>query len=195
MTPETPHPDDLLPWYVNGSLSATELADVESHIKDCKQCQQEITLLQAMQEVAGQEVDALPTEFAWQRLRRDIRQLPVDEKIRTKNFWPWAAATAAMLIIVVQTAIIVDLGQLESTYTLAGLQAQGAIAQVRFHPESTEEDIRAALLAVEAEIVAGPGASGIYRIRLADDKDDPVFEQKLRVLSRQSDLVQFIERD
>ena len=37
---------ELLPWYVNQTLTPSELESVEKHIRVCEACQQEIELLQ-----------------------------------------------------------------------------------------------------------------------------------------------------
>lgn len=194
MTQVTQHPDDLLPWYVNGTLAGGEREQVETHLQACERCRQEVTLLRAIQAGAQQAPGAVPVEFAWQRLRRDMRRQP-SAAPRQRSVWQVAMATAAALVIVVQTVMIVNLGQRDDTFSPAGHQLPGAIAQVRFQPDSREADIRAALQAIDAEIVAGPGANGLYRIRLADNHADPAAEKKIETLRQRTSLVEYIERD
>ena len=40
---------ELLPWYVNGTLAGEELAEVEGHLRRCRRCQAEVEELQKLQ--------------------------------------------------------------------------------------------------------------------------------------------------
>jgi hypothetical protein len=51
---------ELLPWYVNESLSAEELALVREHLSTCVECQKEIIALDALQQAAIVENEAMP---------------------------------------------------------------------------------------------------------------------------------------
>ena len=39
---------ELLPWYVNGSLSTEETRKVEAHLKDCPTCQKELQEIKSL---------------------------------------------------------------------------------------------------------------------------------------------------
>lgn len=196
MTDSEHHPDELLPWYVNASLSAFEQQQVESHLQQCGRCRGEVELLRAMRDSTKQTAEPAPGEFAWQRLRRDIRQSKTDTSIAAnkRQWWMPSLAVAAVLTIAIQGVLLFNYSQQEG-YSLAGHDLQGAIVQVKFNPDTTEKDIRAALQEVSGEIVTGPSAVGVYRIRLTDSENDPVLLQRIEQLKANKDVIDYIQQD
>ncbi len=196
MTDSEHHPEELLPWYVNATLSASEQQQIESHLQQCGRCRGEVELLRAMRDVSKQTAESAPGEFAWQRLRRDIRQDKVDRTTATKKrqWWMPSLAAAAVLTITIQGVLLFNYSRQEG-YSLAGHDLQGAIVQIKFNPDSTEKDIRTALQEVSGVIVTGPSAMGVYRIRLADSKDDPVLQQRIEQLRANQDVIDYIQQD
>jgi hypothetical protein len=191
---EQQHPDELLPWYVNGTLTGTELADVEAHVTACPRCQDEITVLRAMHAAAKVASDTIPSEFAWQRLRRDMKQ-PSTTQSKKRQWWIPSMAAAALLVIAVQSVIILNLTPSEGGYGLAGKHLPGAIVQVKFNPAATEEQVRNSLQAVSADIVAGPSATGLYMLRLSDEAHDPAVNQKILSLMADKGVIDYVQRD
>ncbi|MGD8572931.1 MAG: zf-HC2 domain-containing protein [Gammaproteobacteria bacterium] len=191
------HPVDLLPWYVNGTLEEVEQQQVEEHLQHCESCRGEIELLRAMRDNVKQSDESIPGEFAWQRLRRDMRQNKTDTRKSRQpgtTWWLPSIAAAALLVIVVQSVVIFNASQ-PGGYVPAGQALEGAVVQVKFNPDATERDIREALRAVHGEIITGPSAGGIYRIRLADGEKDGQLEAKLDQLKANKDVFDYIQRD
>ncbi|HEX7848650.1 MAG TPA: zf-HC2 domain-containing protein, partial [Sphingomonas sp.] len=60
----------LLPWYINGTLEAGEMATVEAHLADCADCRADL----AAERVLARDVAALPVdaEHAWSMLSERI---------------------------------------------------------------------------------------------------------------------------
>ncbi|MDZ7644333.1 MAG: zf-HC2 domain-containing protein [Woeseiaceae bacterium] len=50
---------EILPWYVNGTLTPEEHGDVERHLENCNECRQDIRVLQQMR-TAVLHADATP---------------------------------------------------------------------------------------------------------------------------------------
>src|SRR3954463_2666539 len=48
----------LLPWYVNGTLEADEAAEVETHLAECAECRADL----AAEQVLSRNVAALPLD-------------------------------------------------------------------------------------------------------------------------------------
>lgn len=190
---ETKHPDDLLPWYVNGTLAPEEHKRVAAHIDACAHCRREAALLERLRDqVKGAAADA-PGDLARQRLMRDIRNL----SSRRRPVWLPALAIAATVVIAVQAVIIADFWKSSpGTITpLGGAPAGEVVLQVRFAPTATEAQIRAAVGEVHGSFVDGPGALGIYRIRL-EGVDRSQREQVGRLVARlkqRSGVIVYVE--
>ena len=192
MNDSAQHPEDLLPWYVNGSLSEAEQHQVEAHLQDCGTCRAEVELLRAMRDASKQVTEPVPGQFAWQRLQRDIHQ---QDKLNTRRQW-WvpSLAVAALLVIAIQGVLLFNVTY-QDGYGLAGHAPQGTVVLVKFNPEATEKSIRAALQSVGAEIVTGPSAAGIYRIQLADSAGDSELQAQIDRLQAQRDVIDYLQRD
>jgi len=188
------HPQDLLPWYINGSLSEQEQQQVERHLQQCSECRDEVELLQAMQTVAKQPPESLPSQFAWHRLQRDMHQDAQTSPAKSRRWGLSLAAAAAVAVIAVQGVLLLNFSQ-QDNYQLAGHDLEGVVVQVRFNPDATEQAIRTTLQAAGAEIVTGPGAAGVYRIRISDQEAEPELQAKIDRLRDNRDVVHYIQRD
>ena len=191
MTHHDEHPTDMLPWYMTSTLPEVERQQVESHLLHCPQCQLEMNLLSLIRTEAGKPVEGLPVDFAWHRLQRDIK---THKPEHSQTGWK-LAAIAASIIIAIQTITIIIKDHPADTYSPAGQQQTGLVVQVRFHANSREAYIRNALQAIDAEIVAGPSSTGLYRIRLGDDKNTADKDNKILLLRQYPKLIDYIEID
>jgi anti-sigma factor RsiW len=166
--PNPPHPDLLLAWFVNGTLEASERAAVEEHLRGCARCRGEVTFLgvlrQGVKALSGAEG---PGELGRKRLLRDVRS----ERRAARTWWRPALAAAAA-VIVVQGIVLANLWTRDAAIVpLGGPGAVGAIVQVQFAPTATEAQIRGLLQEVGGTLIDGPGALGVYRVRV--EKADP----------------------
>ena len=188
------HPNELLPWYVNGTLTGQEQREVMNHLETCERCRQEIAWLQKIRAQIKADKSAAPGEFGLNRLMRDIRReqaIPA----RKRSWWQPALAAAAV-IIVVQGAVLMNLlSQPESIVPLGGPVAEGVVLQVRFHPEASEARIRALLQQVRGNIVGGPGALGVYRLRLDDMAGEATVEHTINELRAQQEIITHVARE
>lgn len=194
MSVSSQHPDDLLAFYVNGTLTDAERHKVELHISACERCQKELALLHTMRDVTRlQQANDFPKEFAWQRLRRDINQQDnISISSRPRVWWRPAIGIAAALVITLQAVVIFNLKTDIDTYGQAGYQYDGVIIQIRVNPKATEAQLREMLLKIDAEIVSGPSAAGLYRVRLSSRKNDPAVAKKIKVLKANDKLILYV---
>lgn len=68
----------LLDEFVDGTLSQTQQANVEAHVRDCESCRREVASLRALLEAAhALPPSVVPPEDLWPDLEKRIRQRPV----------------------------------------------------------------------------------------------------------------------
>jgi hypothetical protein len=167
----------LLPWYVNGTLEADEAAMIEAHLAACAECRADL----AAEQVLAREVAALPldVEHAWSMLSDRIdaagppRRLaePVPFLRRKVSIgWalggPLAAAAAVAFAVAVVPGAPSPVGETYRALGSAPTAAPGN-ALVMFRPDARDSDLRAALTKAGARVVDGPTASGAYVLRIA----------------------------
>lgn len=188
------HPNELLPWYVNGTLTGQEQREVMNHLETCERCRQEIAWLQKIRTQIKTDESGAPGEFGLNRLMRDIHR-ESSAPAHRRSWWQPALAAAA-LIIVVQGAVLMNLlSQPEPIVPLGGPVAEGVVLQVRFHPDANEARIRALLQQVRGNIVGGPGALGVYRLRLDDTAGEAAVERAINELRAQQEIITHVARE
>jgi len=197
---DSQHPDELLPWFVNGTLSGEELARVEKHLRECKQCDQEIQFFQQVRrEVREQEVPS-PGELGLNRFLKQIRPektVPIPKPRIHIAWWRNPLAVAASLVIVIQFALLVSTWTPNQTYTpLSGPKPEGVILQIKFSATATETQIRQGLRSVNAVIVDGPSALGIYKIRLdIPEQNLDAINRSMETLKQNHEVVTHLTRE
>jgi len=204
---------ELLPFYVNGSLEGEELAAVEAWLAGSQTARREAAYLERLrQSVKAQPQVNSPGELGLKRLQREIarsatlasqRGGQASEMARTAQqsagagvpAWWRNLAVAACLALVVLGAI--SLGGLPGgpgEITLAGGES-GAVLQVTFKPDAAERDIRALLLQIDASITDGPSALGVYHLKLPAEADNTTIAAALQRLRERGDLVESADRE
>jgi len=167
----------LLPWYVNGTLEADESAMVEAHLVECAECRADL----AAERVMAREVAALPldVEHAWSMLsdridaagppRRLAEPVPFLRR-KVAIGWalggPLAAAAAVAFAVAVVPGAPSPAGETYRALGSAPTAAPGN-ALVMFKPDARDVDLRSALTKAGARVVDGPTASGAYVVRIA----------------------------
>jgi len=163
----------LLPWYVNGTLDADEVATFEKHLAECAECRADLEQERLLgHEVAHRPLDA---DHGWERMRAQLQA-------RSSKGWPapllapraflrrsvpmgWAlAAQAACLAVVVGATWLAAPRFQDHTYrALGAAEARvGGNVVVMFKPSASEQALRGALRDVGARLVDGPTASDAY---------------------------------
>jgi anti-sigma factor RsiW len=166
--------DVLLPWFVNGTLDADELAFVERHLDRCGSCQREVEWLRELHAacIAG-EGDPGASK-ALRKLRRRLEQPrgAHGPLARLREFWnssrPWTrwAVAAQLAAVIVMGAWLLPAAEGPALYRTLGASDAGTPASgnlvVVFEPNTTEADMRRILRDAGARIVDGPTQTNAY---------------------------------
>lgn len=170
--------EKLLPYYLNGTLTAVEVDDVELALTDYPELQQELDFLQALRKHMQSQTSSAnsPSELGLKRLQQQLaKPLPVRASHPVRG-WRIAAIAASFLLLV-QTAVFFQSGQPGDYFPAGGAvdsETGGMVISLTFAPEATEQQIRAILLASNSRIVDGPSALGIYQVVVMDEADDSI---------------------
>ena len=169
---------ELLPWYVNGTLSDDERALVESHVNNCVTCRIEERKERGLRElVRSTETLSLSAEAGFARLDRALNedsQASVSSRRTLSSFRPLTRIAASIALIMVAAFIISTqlprAGNDSPEYvTLTGGSAGNASGNhldIVFAAHVTEPEIRALLTDIGGSIVSGPSQIGRYTISL-----------------------------
>lgn len=191
----------LLPWYVNATLSDEETARVERHLSECVMCKHDLAALCSLRDAVAGEDPAIERSFA--RMRARVAEL----EPRLNVSWlraiigswrgtrPWLRAViAGQLVLLLVLGAAFGLGEPRPHYyrTLSSAPplptARDSVVVV-FDGRRSEQEIRAALLTLDARIVDGPTPEGAYTLEVPAGR-----EQAALALLRQQQIVQFAER-
>lgn len=182
----------LLPWLVNDTLDGDERARVEAWLGQ----QEDGDALRAFDEALRQQVRSeqagSPGAFGLRRLQREIRADRKPDRAANDNRWWRPAIAAAALVILVQGGVLFDQFRDRETYTPLGAGQDGIVLQVEFAPDATQREIGALLRSIGAEIISGPAASGLYRLRLGEDAGA---DEAVSALREASDVVRYAETE
>ena len=203
----------LLPWYVNGSLNEADMNTVIEHLERCAVCKaevdQEVTAARSLHAGADRALDSILAgeQQSFDRLLARLPGRPPAPRRRLARplLTATAAATALALAVLIplqpdratsgsgavfdaQTATppVVPTPGVEPI--AAG--AQGPVLQVVFKPETPEEQIRALLIDTGSTLLGNPTPQGVYRITVGSD-------EAARALSRLRDdpAVRWVEEE
>jgi anti-sigma factor RsiW len=183
---------ELLPWLVNETLLPHERHGVEAHLAACPICRAEAERCRALGAgVRGAEVAPSPHPAQLARLLRRIdevegeRRRPLFVRLlgttRVNVGWALGAQAVTLLALVmvifwpVAPVAPPSVATAPAFRTLGDPPAPGPAGapagsvhrvKVVFAPTTTEADLRALLLEVRAELVAGPSPLGAYTLAL-----------------------------
>jgi len=157
----------LIPWYLNGTLSEAERTQVEALLRESPEAESQLQMWRSVQLQVKTQPSVDPgTELGWQRLRRTIKH----EKGREPGrLWRMALAASVLLVLGLQTSILMRQDSGARYEPLSGTEAleNAWRVQVRFVDSATIADINALLLRLDARVVSGPSALGIYELAIA----------------------------
>jgi hypothetical protein len=166
------HPDDLLPWYVNGTLEGEERDRVESHVAGCEVCQQEVAFLKNLH--AGMRAEE-PEGVGELGLRRLLRQVREEKRGAGRPRWLVPTAAVAAIFMAVQVVILTQFPTQTADSggyaPLSSDQASGPLIQIEFQPDASAAAINTLLRDAGLRLVDGPSAIGLYRASPTSDVD------------------------
>lgn len=170
---------ELLPWLVNGTLTGSELASVQTHVRDCLACRLALREQQQLRvTIQEQPIVPLSAEQGFDRLLRQMEPTVGALGARgARSVLTFAAAPfwarAAIVVVAFAAAggaawLAVRDGARDGEFTT--LARDAALADVRldiiFATSVVEGDIRAVVNEMNGTIVGGPSALGRYTIKL-----------------------------
>jgi hypothetical protein len=175
----------ILPWYVNASLVGVDRTEVERKLTIFPGLQAEVAWLSKIREDMQTQrqvglsqrspSEGLDTLMALVRGEQTGNVVPLRQR-----FTQWATSSRhlavsmgiAATILVAQTVVIgYMVASPDSEYLVplsGGGVTAGAMLQITFKPQATESQIRLLLGRVRGQIVSGPGALGVYLVRVPD---------------------------
>ncbi len=198
MSTENKHPINLLPWFVNGTLAGDELEYVSTHLASCNKCRQEVELLGLVREqVKSDCAENGPGELARLRfmneIAKDVRQKKTAAK---KSWWRPAVSIAAALVIVLQTAVIVNQA---GNPSIENPGSKNGDIVIQFKSSATLNDINKLMASVKGRITDGPvkGTRGEIFYEAVIANSGKLSRKKIRdiiqKLKSQSDLVTYVD--
>ena len=190
---------ELLPWYVNGTLTGQELHDVEAHLTTCPACQTELTRCHDLAAAvrASEDVAWSPSPA---HVARVLARIEAAEARRTwvRDWWQgvcawglaargmlqttpflvrWTLAAQGVLVVLLASVLVWQMSSVPGGQyrTLSAgndhvPQSQGQI-RVVFAEDITEHELRALLSSVGGTIVQGPSPLGVYTVGLPQPGD------------------------
>ncbi|MBI1889596.1 MAG: hypothetical protein HYS18_03015 [Burkholderiales bacterium] len=178
-----------LPSYVNNTLSDAERAKVESQLQQSPQARAEAAWLASVRDhIQSTPDERLPMPDAglgllMARIEAEkagkVVALPRPQKQAAWWYKPAFAVAAAVMVVqafVLQATLFQGPGA-ESIRALSGNRVSvqpGDILQISFKENASEAQIRNILAAIDGEIVGGPGAIGVYQVRVGKGQGNAV---------------------
>lgn len=180
--------EELLPWYVNGSISAEDRAFVERHLAEHPEARTELDWYRSLSSRMQDSAPAVPATIGLAKVLTLIRgdQPTLAERIGAFfggfGLGPMPAMAGAV-IMAVQAGFIFNLmGTVkEDESEIRALKAvnvvEGPMLKLNFAPEAKEADIRFLLMSVQGSLAGGPGQLGDYFVRVPPGKEEAIAAQ------------------
>jgi hypothetical protein len=189
-----PRFDELLPFYVNGTLSTADRAWVDGYLTEHPSARAELQWYESLQARLREDVPAVSSEVGMERALRRIRaERPASQGAKQpaatsplERLRGWLvgvlpqpvlrpAFASAMAIVAVQTIVIATLvverdDPSEIRALRASVVEKGPYLKVNFKADARETDIRLLLVAVHGSLAAGPGQLGDYYVRVPEQQ-------------------------
>lgn len=193
--------DELLPFYVNGTLAEADREWVDAHLREHPQAAAELDSCRTLQARIRAEVPAVSSEVGLERaIGRIRREGPAPQLARraaapslSERLGAWfstlvpqpmlkPAFAAALAVVAVQGVVIVQMaGDDESSLMRSpapsALLEQGPYLKVNFKADARESDIRLLLVEVQGSLAGGPGQLGDYYVRIPAAQADALADK------------------
>ncbi|MFK7815058.1 MAG: hypothetical protein AB8B92_01865 [Gammaproteobacteria bacterium] len=163
----------MLPEYVNGSLSTENMKRIEQAMQHDTDITREIDFLQKLQHVVKNEQVESPTEWGWARLKRSLPKENEKPIASTSSWWKPLAVAASFAFVLQTSYMLFSENKIDDGYVPLSTSEVENTIQIVFDQTINESQIRELLNSIEASIVSGPSASGVYRIA-AKDRDTAI---------------------
>lgn len=180
--------DELLPWYVNGSLNAEDRAWVDRYLAEHPEAQAELDWYRSLSARMQDNVPAVPETIGLAKVMTLIRGDRPSFAERVSAFFGAfgvrpATAFAGLAIIALQGGFILNLLNTaqDDAVELRALRATTTddrpMLKLNFAPDAKEAEIRHLLMSVQGHLAGGPGQLGDYFVVVPAGKEAAVAEQ------------------
>lgn len=175
---------ELLPWFVNGTLDRDEAEQVTQHLQTCARCQRDVAELGKVRASSIAAIQGSNVDRAWDALRRRLDAggksvPPVIAHSRAGRGLQLAMLLQAVVILVLGVALLQTSPPGQPYRALGAAQGDAeANAIIVFASGASNTQMRETLRNEGARIVGGPTITGAYLLRL--DGLDPEVLARLR---------------
>jgi len=180
--------EELLPWYVNGTLGEADRAWFEQHLAEHPEAREELAWHQALQAQVRQDVPAVAHTVGLARTLHLIRGDRPTLAERVTGFFASLGmrpglALAGVALMAVQGGLIYQLlpPADDDTVPIRTVNptpgTTGPLLTLHFAPGAREVDIRLALVAVQGNLTAGPSPQGDYTVQVPPGTEAASVEQ------------------
>ena len=189
-----PHFDELLPFYVNGTLPAADREWVDNYLREHPTSRAELQWYESLQTRLRDDVPAVSSEIGLERALQRIRTEGPKPALARRAAAPTAlerlrdwfasivpqtvlrpAFAGALAVVALQAAVIATLViERDESSELRAIQPtvvdKGPYLKVNFKADAREADIRMLLVEVHGSLAAGPGQLGDYYVRVPESQ-------------------------
>lgn len=179
--------DEMLPWYVNGTLEAESRRWFEAQLAAHPELGAELRWTESLQTRVRESVPEIPADLGFDTLMRRVRaeRRAATPSLRERigafldSFRMTPAFATAAAVIAIQAGVIGALltqeGGVESEYstfrsTGDGRIVTGPVLEVAFKADAREREIRQLLVRVGGTLAGGPGQLGNYLVYVPADR-------------------------
>lgn len=182
---------ELLPFWINGSLTADEAAEVAAAVAADPALADEAAFLRSLhQRMQAEPPGYSPGEIGLARLKRSLAPQTAPRRVSLAT-----AAAVALIAAGLGFAAQTLLRPAPVDYIQASGGTDGAALLVAFQPTAPAQAISQALLAEGLTILDGPSALGLYRLAAPDapDTDLAALAERLQARADVFEMVDFAE--
>lgn len=175
---------ELIPWYVNESLSAEQAEAVKAHSKTCAACALEIgRQRQLARDVVTVDPFDVPLSRSWETLRAQIK---AEERAKSpKGVWQRFGGLQGGLVGLAAAAccvvVLLSIQPAGNEFETLTSQSQAALPTIKFHlaPGVDADALNRRLATFDATLVSGPSDTGVYTASVPEGTDPQVVADAL----------------
>ncbi|HXY05315.1 MAG TPA: zf-HC2 domain-containing protein [Burkholderiaceae bacterium] len=187
------HAQELLPWYLTGTLDEDQHAVVQAHLRSCSACQLDLQWERRLQQACRSTESVWDADCGFAQVQRQlnasdpwVRRLLRRARLGLRRIapssrpWIGYAALAQLAAIALLIGLLIERSPSSGEYrTLGAAPAAPANILVVFDSNLRERDLERILRGVGARIAGGPNATGGYLVAV-DPARQVVVLQALR---------------
>jgi hypothetical protein len=183
--------DELLPFYVNGTLDDDDRAWVDDYLREHPKSAAELQWYRTLQDTMQRDAPAVSAEVGLDKVMARIRGERAPARAAAKPSEPglgervrgWLAALApqpllrpalagALAVVVVQGIVIANLATTDDSTEMRAVKPTvvdpGPFLKVNFKADAKEADIRMLLVEINGSLAGGPGQLGDWYVRIPE---------------------------